>query len=270
MKRLIAQEADKIRQDQLELERLKEAARLKREREEQEEEERLRKLRIQKEEEERIRLEQLEIEEQERIRLMEIQENDENERLRWIKEAELEAERIRIERLAIEEAEKKKKESAAADAEAERQRLLKFSFDEAQRLLERLENIEKTDQKGSVYVERTKRFTNGSKVTYSEAMEETTVNQTPNPTTAFSQLHVLGLTEEDLENQCDQLFQEVPIPFKERKNNEVDEMIQYYIKGHDITIPIVWVKDNTFLVGAHKFPVELKRDQLMIKVGTEW
>jgi hypothetical protein len=259
LKRLIAQEADKIRQDQLELERLKEAARLKREREEQEEEERLRKLRIQKEEEERIRLEQLEIEEQERIRLMEIQENDENERLRWIKEAELEAERIRIERLAIEEAEKKKKESAAADAEAERQRLL-----------ERLENIEKTDQKGSVYVERTKRFTNGSKVTYSEAMEETTVNQTPNPTTAFSQLHVLGLTEEDLENQCDQLFQEVPIPFKERKNNEVDEMIQYYIKGHDITIPIVWVKDNTFLVGAHKFPVELKRDQLMIKVGTEW
>ena len=55
---------------------------------------------------------------------------------------------------------------------------------------------------------------------------------------------LLGLSEEELENQCDELFKDPPIKFKARKGNKLDEAIDKSIKALKFTIPIVAIKDK--------------------------
>lgn len=77
----------------------------------------------------------------------------------------------------------------------------------------------------------------------------------------------MGITEEEVDKQCDELFQSTPIKFKPRKNMIVDEMISLFIKTLGIKIPIIWIKANLYLIGSQRLTCEIKKDQLILRVG---
>jgi len=82
-----------------------------------------------------------------------------------------------------------------------------------------------------------------------------------------SNIDLHGISEEELDQQCDELFGEAPIVFKPRKDNEIDQMIASYIQETNITIPIIWIKKDLYLIGSTRLSCELKRDSLMLRVG---
>lgn len=77
----------------------------------------------------------------------------------------------------------------------------------------------------------------------------------------------LGITEDELDAQCDELFGVAPIEFKARKGVEIDLMIQQAVREYGLTIPIVWIKEQLYLVGSSRSNLSIKRDKLMIKKG---
>ncbi len=61
---------------------------------------------------------------------------------------------------------------------------------------------------------------------------------------------MMGISNEELENMCDELFSQNPIKFKARQNDEIDLLIAQHINENDITIPIVYIKNNLYLIGS--------------------
>jgi hypothetical protein len=55
-------------------------------------------------------------------------------------------------------------------------------------------------------------------------------------------LELLGISEEDIKNICDDLFAVAPIKFKLRSNDEMDLLIAKLIVENNITIPIIYIK----------------------------
>lgn len=78
---------------------------------------------------------------------------------------------------------------------------------------------------------------------------------------------MLGISEEELDEQCEELFKETPIMFTPRKNNRMDEMIAQYIEELDIRIPIIPIKDKLYLIGSNRVSCSFKDDQLILRVG---
>ena len=54
----------------------------------------------------------------------------------------------------------------------------------------------------------------------------------------FGDLALLGISEYELDKQCDDLFGQTPIKFQARKGNKIDEKIKFYIQELGITFPI--------------------------------
>ena len=68
---------------------------------------------------------------------------------------------------------------------------------------------------------------------------------------------MLGISEEELDNQCDETFKDPPVVFLPRKGNKVDESIAQLIKELNITIPIVFIKAKLYLIGSQRANCEL-------------
>ena len=58
-----------------------------------------------------------------------------------------------------------------------------------------------------------------------------------------------------------------PIEFKPRKNNQIDEMVDAYIKQLQITVPIVNIKDSLYLIGSQRCNLSIKRESLLVTKG---
>jgi hypothetical protein len=58
-----------------------------------------------------------------------------------------------------------------------------------------------------------------------------------------------GVTEQEIQEQCEQLFMKSPMAFVPRKGVKVDFEIKRMIDEMVITIPIIHIKDKLFLVG---------------------
>ena len=84
---------------------------------------------------------------------------------------------------------------------------------------------------------------------------------------AFGDIDLMGLSEDELDNQCDQLFRYAPIEFQPWEGNSIDRAIQDIIQSYDITIPIVHIKNKLFLIGHNRINCDLKNDNLMCRVG---
>jgi len=85
-----------------------------------------------------------------------------------------------------------------------------------------------------------------------QSTTEYTTSVVTNEQPAFGDLALLGITEAELDEQCDDLFNDVPIKFVPRKNNKICEKIKFYIKELIITIPIVHIKSDLYLVGSER------------------
>ena len=84
---------------------------------------------------------------------------------------------------------------------------------------------------------------------------------------AFGDPALLGISEEELDEQCDELFMEPPIIFTPRKNNKMDDMIHHFIEELDVRIPVVPIKDRLYLIGSNRVTCSLKNDNLILRVG---
>ena len=67
-----------------------------------------------------------------------------------------------------------------------------------------------------------------------------------------------GVTEQEIEEQCEVLFSDAPIKFVARKNEKVDQEVKRMVEEMNITIPIIWIKQNLFLVGNKSINLEKK------------
>lgn len=81
---------------------------------------------------------------------------------------------------------------------------------------------------------------------------------------------LLGITTDELEDQCNELFSDTPIPFvrsKEKKNELIDNLIQSCISMYNITIPIMHIKQKLYIIGSQRINLDVKNDQLLCRVG---
>lgn len=63
---------------------------------------------------------------------------------------------------------------------------------------------------------------------------------------------MLGLDEKEVENLCDEVFAEVSIPFNRRKGEEIDKAVADLLAKLGVTIPVLHIKDNLYLVGSQR------------------
>ena len=61
---------------------------------------------------------------------------------------------------------------------------------------------------------------------------------------------LMGLTEEEIDQQCVELFSDAPIAFKRGGNSHIDEILIQLINEMHITIPIIYLKGNQYLIGT--------------------
>lgn len=76
-----------------------------------------------------------------------------------------------------------------------------------------------------------------------------------------------GVTELEIEEQCEVLFAEAPIKFVSRKGEKVDQEVKRMIEEMNITIPIIWIKQNLFLVGNKTINLEKKGEYVTGQIG---
>jgi hypothetical protein len=76
------------------------------------------------------------------------------------------------------------------------------------------------------------------------------------------------LNAEEIERQCDQLFGAAPpVRFKAQKNNELERRIAEVIQQENIRIPVVFLKDELYFIGATKACCILKSGNVIVRVG---
>ena len=98
---------------------------------------------------------------------------------------------------------------------------------------------------------------------------EDTINFTTYEQPIFSELGQLGISESELDKQCDDLFSDIPMKFRPRKGNKIDEKIRFYIQELYIRFPIVMIKDDLYLIGCERLNIKqnTNNDSLMVRVG---
>ena len=69
---------------------------------------------------------------------------------------------------------------------------------------------------------------------------------------AFGDPDLLGISEEELDQQCDELFSQYPIRFEPRYGDPMDELIASSIYDNNFNIPIIWIKGKLYLIGSQR------------------
>ena len=76
-----------------------------------------------------------------------------------------------------------------------------------------------------------------------------------------------GVNDQDIEECCEMLFAEAPIKFVARKGEKVDQEVKRMIEEMNVTIPIIWIKQNLFLVGNKSINLEKKGEYVTGQIG---
>ena len=108
-----------------------------------------------------------------------------------------------------------------------------------------------------------KRLYSNYNVDYGSSAFENDTSRTgmfPSEEANENDLDTLGITEDELDVQCDELFMQAPIVFKPNKNSEIDVLLAKTIKELKITIPIAHIKESCYLIGSQRVNLMLKRE----------
>ena len=87
---------------------------------------------------------------------------------------------------------------------------------------------------------------------------------------ADGEIDINGLSENEIELKCEELFRMKPIPFIPQKGEhyKVQKEIERMINELDVTIPIIHVKGEVYLIGSQKQIIQYKQtNQLTVRVG---
>ena len=87
---------------------------------------------------------------------------------------------------------------------------------------------------------------------------------TPEQPYDFTMEELIGLTDDELNAQAVELFSETPIAFIADKTNALDLLIQECIEDCRITVPVVHIRDTTYLVGPHRMQCATQDGTAMI------
>ena len=73
----------------------------------------------------------------------------------------------------------------------------------------------------------------------------------------------------EFDMKCDELFETAPIVFvpKKGENYELERFMEKLIEMHNITIPIIHVKGQIYLVGCSKQIIQFTNDNVVLKIG---
>jgi hypothetical protein len=61
---------------------------------------------------------------------------------------------------------------------------------------------------------------------------------------------LMGMTEDEIDQQCVELFTDAPIKFSRGGDSKIDEILVQLIDEMHITIPILYLKGNQYLIGT--------------------
>jgi hypothetical protein len=187
-----------------------------------------------------------ELKEQETIKISKIRQMEEEEALRVQKLAEEEAAVMLARLRAVEEEEaerRKQKRIKALEQELYQQKLknLKRAELEAERL--------KSNHFKMINSKRLYTTYNAEYITNIDS-DLTATGYTGEEPLNDDDLDNLGINEDELDIQCDELFMSAPIIFKPNKNSDIDMLLAKTIKDLKITLPIVHIKESCYLIGS--------------------
>jgi hypothetical protein len=60
----------------------------------------------------------------------------------------------------------------------------------------------------------------------------------------------MGFTEDEIQEECDELFKVPPIDFEPRRGNKLEEKMAQLIRDKNITIPVILCKGSVYLIGS--------------------
>ena len=198
---------------------------------------------------------------------------DEQSRIKGSQAAHEEAERLRREAAKIEADEREKARVIAEEEEREANRLRLVAEEEAETLINRLKIIEEQEserQRRRQQAEslRQTEFERMWREQYAELYnDQFNVNLDDSMTTTNYEEDLMGMSEEEIDKHCIEYFTESPIQFKARPGEPIDELMVNYIHEMRITIPIVWIKGNLYLIGSQRIQCEIRRNCLLLRVG---
>jgi len=187
-----------------------------------------------------------------------------------------EEEALRIQKLAEEEAAVMlARLRAVEEEEAERRKQKRIKALEQELYQQKLKNLKRAELEAERMKSQHFKMINSKRLytTYTVDYQTTYDNNGNGGETFYDEtlneedFDSLGITEDELDVQCDELFMTTPIVFKPNKNSEMDMFLAKFIKDLKITMPIVHIKESCYLVGSQKMNLVLKRDQLLVKRG---
>ena len=83
----------------------------------------------------------------------------------------------------------------------------------------------------------------------------------------FAELELLGVTMAELDEQCVEIFDNMPFNFVPRKASQIDEHINQKMLDLNFSVPVEHIKLNLYLIGSNRVNVDLKNDNLIVHVG---
>jgi len=64
---------------------------------------------------------------------------------------------------------------------------------------------------------------------------------------------------------CDEIFTDPPVRFTPQKGNKTEELLAKMIKKHKVTLPIIHVRQNLYLIGSQKVSMDFKFNSIMVR-----
>lgn len=179
-----------------------------------------------------------------------------------------EEEALRVQKLAEEEAAVMlARLRAVEEEEAERRKQKRIKALEQELYQQKLKNLKRAELEAERLKNQhfkminSKRLYSNYNVDYGASAFENDTSRVGMPEEINeNDLDTLGITEDELDVQCDELFMQAPIVFKPNKNSEIDVLLAKTIKELKITIPIAHIKESCYLIGSQRVNLMLKRE----------
>ena len=75
------------------------------------------------------------------------------------------------------------------------------------------------------------------------------------------------MDQDQFEQKCVEFFKDTPIKFRAQKGIKLQEVMQKSIKKSKITIPVIHIRGQLFLIGTSRCSCELQFDTIVIRAG---
>lgn len=94
------------------------------------------------------------------------------------------------------------------------------------------------------------------------------IEEYQNAPMAFGDEDLLGLSVEELDAQCDIIFETPPVQFSPSEQTPLNKAIADQIDLLDITVPVVHLHRSLYLIGNQRYTLKLSSaGKLMVRVG---